>query len=518
MTDGRLFPQARRPGLLAVAFVMVFLAIALPAQSDPALTPQEQTIADTIVSDVLGGRTEGVRVVLTPALPADTRVEFLWSGGELSAPQGTRWLGIADDTPWILGYHPVWQVFVDDALSIIEVRRESFFPRVYVNGQRQRYTTLIQYVAKPGIPPADRQLVPQPEAGFAGAFSYQNHYAVLIEGDTPGGPSYYGEFWTDNVRLYRILLEYGWQDDHIHVLYGEGSDETTWPCDYYRETMVDFPAYKQDVRNIFTWMKDGNAVLGIDQVTSQDFIFLFTFDHGSSSGACNASLCLMDGCMADTEFASYFNAIAYQHRAVDMQQCNSGGFIDNLQNATTVISTAANCTESAWEANETDPCGAYSTYYGEWNYWWMSAMEGHKPWPGEGPVTADTNGNGTVSFLEAHNYALANDSANEHPMWSDPGGLGDQLGLATTCGNGICDPSETTCSCPGDCGGHPSSEVMGSTCTDGLDNDCDAKADCADSDCAKDPACCKASGSSCTTNADCCSRKCVGKAGRKTCR
>jgi subtilisin-like proprotein convertase family protein len=138
----------------------------------------------------------------------------------------------------------------------------------------------------------------------------------------------------------------------------------------------------------------------------------------------------MDGCMPDTEFASYFNQIAYKHRAVDMQQCHSGGFIDNLENTTTVISTAANCTESAYEADERDDCGGgVQVKYGEWNYWWMSAMEGHKPWPGFEPVDVDTNFDGKVSFLEAHNYALANDDRNEHPMWSDPGGIGDELSL-----------------------------------------------------------------------------------------
>jgi hypothetical protein len=62
----------------------------------------------------------------------------------------------------------------------------------------------------------------------------------------------------------------------------------------------------------------------------------------------------------------------------------------------------------------------------------------------------------------------------------------------------------------------PSTEV----CTDGIDNDCDGATDCADSNCSGSPACtsCVPSGSSCTSNADCCSSKCRGPAGNKTCR
>jgi V8-like Glu-specific endopeptidase len=58
-------------------------------------------------------------------------------------------------------------------------------------------------------------------------------------------------------------------------------------------------------------------------------------------------------------------------------------------------------------------------------------------------------------------------------------------------------------------------------CTDGVDNDCDGLIDCADSNCATDPACtstCGARGTSCTSASDCCSNKCTGPSGRKTCK
>ena len=57
---------------------------------------------------------------------------------------------------------------------------------------------------------------------------------------------------------------------------------------------------------------------------------------------------------------------------------------------------------------------------------------------------------------------------------------------APFCTDGICDAGEV-CTCPADCGTPPSSEVPGSTCADGLDNDCDELIDCDDLDC--DPAC-----------------------------
>jgi hypothetical protein len=56
-------------------------------------------------------------------------------------------------------------------------------------------------------------------------------------------------------------------------------------------------------------------------------------------------------------------------------------------------------------------------------------------------------------------------------------------------------------------------------CSDTVDNDCDGDVDCADGDCAADPACvCAAKKEPCVVDADCCSNKCRGPAGSKTCK
>jgi hypothetical protein len=54
------------------------------------------------------------------------------------------------------------------------------------------------------------------------------------------------------------------------------------------------------------------------------------------------------------------------------------------------------------------------------------------------------------------------------------------------CGDDTCDPGEDQCNCPEDCGTPPSTET---SCTDGIDNDCDTYTDCDDDDCDTNPAC-----------------------------
>lgn len=56
-------------------------------------------------------------------------------------------------------------------------------------------------------------------------------------------------------------------------------------------------------------------------------------------------------------------------------------------------------------------------------------------------------------------------------------------------------------------------------CGDSIDNDCDGLTDCADGDCSTDPLCsCAPVGAACTVDSDCCSNKCRGPSGGKTCK
>jgi hypothetical protein len=92
-------------------------------------------------------------------------------------------------------------------------------------------------------------------------------------------------------------------------------------------------------------------------------------------------------------------------------------------------------------------------------------------------------------------------------------------GAPPFCGDGTCDPGEDKCSCAEDCGVAPTSEA--GLCVDGIDNNCGGGTDCADPTCSNDPACniiCEPQGASCNANAECCSNKCKGPSGGKTCK
>lgn len=248
-----------------------------------------------------------------------------------------------------------------------------------------------------------------------------NKYAVLICGST--ADTGYDEFWNDTVWIYKTLRAAGYTANNIYVLYGNGSDYASANPSYQSsEKVTDFPAKKASVDMVFDGLKNGDAANGITKMTEFDTLFVWTFDHGGGweSPVC---LCLMDGNVQDTYFASKLNAIPYSTRAIFMQQCFSGGFIDELKNSKTFISTAASGWETAHQADsEKELYNSKYYHHGEYNYYLISALAGKTPTGSA--YNADTNGDGIVSMLEAHNCVVNHENQPETPQKDDMGSIG----------------------------------------------------------------------------------------------
>jgi len=206
---------------------------------------------------------------------------------------------------------------------------------------------------------------------FVFSFVQAENYAVLITGDTPmwdaigektwgdpTDPGPYDEFWSDTFLMWETLWQYGWKDENIFVLFGNGIDwnslNQTNPryfANQYEEpwgitSITDEPAYYQDVVDIFTYLD------GI--MTDDDFLFVWTFDHGDEwAGGVTLELMGIEY-ITDVEFAA-IQPEHYAQRVYWMQQCHSGGFIDDLHSNYTVIFTACATNEGAGPADDNNP-------------------------------------------------------------------------------------------------------------------------------------------------------------------
>ena len=134
--------------------------------------------------------------------------------------------------------------------------------------------------------------------------------------------------------------------------------------------------------------------------------------------------------------------------------------------------------------------------------YWVFRTDGHagcefgKTLIADLPGTATAYTDGQVAAGREYNYNVAAVGSSS-ACFSN---LSSCVSVTPTAGGGGgCIPTQTT----------------ETSCSDGIDNDCDGLTDAADPDC---QASCQAPGTSCTSNDQCCSGSCKGKPGQKKCR
>ena len=293
--------------------------------------------------------------------------------------------------------------------------------RVKVPAVQLTRTGIMQSLDKLRLVPVDRLKIKFPPLNFA------KRYAVLICGDL--AENFAGEcFWNDTVWMFKTLLANGYNQDDIIVLYGDGADYISANAAYRHPVKVtDMAATAANVRIVFDGLKNGDAARNIPKMDGNDTLFLWTFDHGGRSGS-TSTLGLRGGAMLATEFATKANAITYQRRAVFMQQCYSGGFVDLMKNDKTIISTACRADEVARPADtENEMVGGKSYSHGEFNYHITTALNRLKTTPPGGAINADSNADTYISAREMHNWNVAHESRPETPTGNDAAGVGSIL-------------------------------------------------------------------------------------------
>ncbi len=158
-------------------------------------------------------------------------------------------------------------------------------------------------------------------------------------------------------------------------------------------------------------------------------MFVWTFDHGgyedlNQSGFWDPGeevfLCLMDENFQNqtydfimaSDFSNQLNQIAFHKRAIWMQQCHSGGFIEFLEDTNSIIITACHASTGAYPADNLDIYGNHIVewepiewngelhYYqhGEFNLHVMASIVGE--YPNGDPAIADNNGDNLISSYE----------------------------------------------------------------------------------------------------------------------
>lgn len=252
-----------------------------------------------------------------------------------------------------------------------------------------------------------------------------NNYAVIISGGINKGNNHI-RYWNDCQAIYSTLVyEYGYLDNHIYVLMSDGTnpaydrrllndsyDSSPLDLDGDGDNDIQYAATKKDITTVFDLLSR--------KLTTKDFLFIFTTDHGGQKSGDDVYMCLWGENITDAEFAKEVNKVKAGNISIVMEQCHSGGFISDLTANNRVIATACTANENSWTKA--------GLLYNEFVYHWTSAVRGYTP---EGNiVNADTNNDGLISMKEAFEYAKKQDKQNEHPQYkSISSALGDKLSL-----------------------------------------------------------------------------------------
>lgn len=269
------------------------------------------------------------------------------------------------------------------------------------------------------------------------AATVNHNYAVIISGGYDKFNNHI-RYYNDCQAIFNVLKNvYHYQQSHIYVLMSDGtntatdrSDGTNSPIDLDGDGTNDvtFSATTANITSVF------NTLQGI--LTPSDHLFVFTTDHGGSTtwGSTTSNTpCPSGGAastgtnsgnstlnlwnyeeMTDTAFATEVNKVKAGQMTIVMEQCYSGGFIENLSAPGRVIITAAKASEVSWGGATYDP----------FVYEWTRAVGGTSP------SSADVNSDGVISIKESFDYAKSQDTTCEEPMYSsNPSNFGDNLTL-----------------------------------------------------------------------------------------
>ena len=262
----------------------------------------------------------------------------------------------------------------------------------------------------------------------------------------PAGKDTLDELWNDSYLAFEMFCARPGIDtnpDRIHMLWGTGSDYPRQGVRYNPwgrlrlGTITDSIADTPHVRTCF----ESLATV----MSSTDTLFCYTWGHGGSNQdkdtqpvATHYSILVrpISTPLWDTSFARMTDSIPGK-RVFIMQQCNGGGFMDDLcDNRTTLICAAAagelahscdNHHKTRWPSplpeNEPYPDSAHPSRHVEFSFHFMNALRGSAIWGSDyndpPVVKADADSDGHVSWYEAFRYDQKYNSIDKFPVYYD---------------------------------------------------------------------------------------------------
>ena len=243
-------------------------------------------------------------------------------------------------------------------------------------------------------------------------------------------------YWNDLKFMYLTLRnKYGYSDANILVVYKDGSGEDA-------DMTVDYAASPSGLNDAINYLRD--------KMKLKDELFIFVTNHGGGyhQGLSTNKGGRLDGVPGDEidaqkydetiyyynqspndiwddDFSNWINSLNFSKLTAVFEPCFSGGFLHDLKGCNRVLISAASEFEYSWAMPP-------SYTYDEFSYHFTCALNKADDTGSALSTNPDTNGDGSVSILEAFLYAKSKDTASETPYLEDNGdGVGTNSPTAT---------------------------------------------------------------------------------------
>ncbi|UCB52971.1 MAG: hypothetical protein JSV10_02455, partial [Candidatus Zixiibacteriota bacterium] len=413
-----------------------------------------------VIDDILSGDLSGKAIYMVKSPVTEGTVARGWKADveTFVMPFGKGWFFFIDDYRMANWTHPCRYVFVDfearkhsvlQATTPPTIWEESISPEGEIIERRLELEEIEESIEQQ--PEQEKKEGGEMEEleGMFGLLGRQppSRHAVLLSGGFNAWNNH-TRYLNDLRNYYVTLRKYGYPDDQIDVLYADG---TAADLDCNGTLDVDGDAREATVIATFNALPAG-----------LDHLHVFVTDHGDTGpGADGAQfgdsriiLWDTDGDgildpedeLTDVELTNLVIGRNPDCATYVLEQCFSGGCIDDLLTSATrvVIGAACRGDELSWAC---DTEGDFDEYV----YHFTSAVRWAEP-VGDTPaqicqdgaaVNADANSNGIVSLREAHDYAVANDSRGENPQFAEtPAGQGNTAWIGCCEGTVSCDATQ----------------------------------------------------------------------------
>lgn len=394
----------RRTIIASLLFLCVHMMIGAQITSLEAYSKVRGYMATLSISDSVG------LYMLSP-LPINTTSIILANKDTLISPSFDSYAFFIDEYPYQNWGHPCRFLFVNIENGAISTDVCLFPPKDITSWEPISVPSISIQNLSPhlSIPPKRQSHVFNNKA--------EHCYALIISGGVDSTLNYV-RYWNDCSAMYTILKDvYGYLDENIYVIMSDGRnpatdrccydniyDSSPWDLDDDGIDDVEYPATRESIATVCDELSS--------KLTQDDFLFVFTTDHGDTTLTGVATMCLWGDEIDAPTFASEIDKIKAGSINIVMEQCFSGGFVSALTKKNRTIATACSSMEESWAM-------PYEGYvYNEFVYHWMSAVYGYTPDLVHSVSGVDCNHDGLISMKEAFDYAEKSDVQFETPQYA----------------------------------------------------------------------------------------------------